>query len=156
MIEFDETEVIDLFKTLSGKEQDRAYKAALSKVGKILVDETKSELKNVRIKKTNQPIQGIDHVHSEWGNISLIKGIKHSVPRSNDQATVHIMGDFRLKFFEKGTDKRETRKGYNRGSIDDYRFFRKAQQNKKEDILRNLERILSESILRVAQRSIKK
>lgn len=76
------------------------------------------------------------------------------------------MGDFRLKFFELGTKRRKTsganrasvrgkipkyrqRKPSYRGSIKASNFFKRARQSKEREIGDNMERIISESIIRV-------
>lgn len=47
MIEFDDSQVLNLFAALSGKDQTKAMKAALRKAAQILVRKTKSNLKNI-------------------------------------------------------------------------------------------------------------
>ena len=42
---------------------------------------------------------------------------------------IHIMGDFRLKFFELGTKDRLTKKGYTRGVVKPVRFFSDVKNN---------------------------
>jgi len=72
------------------------------------------------------------------------KGIKIKSEKAYDELLVHIMGDYRLKFFEKGTKERTTKsartsgsgrrlkrigKGGNRGRIKPLYFFRTARDN---------------------------
>ena len=75
--------------------------------------------------------------------------MKCKLVRENNEnvAKVHIMGDFRLKFFEKGTKQRRTKghkitgyagrslkrsgKGGNRGSIKGLYFFKSASRLKE-------------------------
>jgi hypothetical protein len=44
---------------------------------------------------------------------------------------VHIMSDFRLKFFEMGTKKRVTKKGYSRGKIEARHFFQPVKDSRR-------------------------
>ena len=62
------------------------------------------------------------------------------------------MGDFRLKFFETGTNKRTTSKGYNRGSIKGSGFFKTAKQNKEQEIFSSMNKLVAESIQKVASK----
>ena len=76
------------------------------------------------------------------------------------------MGDFRLKFFEMGTDPRKTtgsnndlvrgktpirrqKKASKRGRIEPKNFFSTAKQNKEKEIFGTLDKLISESIQRV-------
>jgi hypothetical protein len=51
------------------------------------------------------------------------RGIKVSVDKEATYSKVHIMGDYRLKWFEMGTKPRQTKKGYSRGFIKPAYFF---------------------------------
>lgn len=75
---------------------------------------------------------------------------KKSSNYSNEAvAASHIMGDFRLKFFEKGTDARFTKDGKRRGSISStkYRFFSTATTNKEEAAYDVIEQELNKLIV---------
>ena len=48
------------------------------------------------------------------------------------EVIVHIMGDYRLKFFEKGTKLRKTKKGAERGLIKPHHFFANARNSENE------------------------
>lgn len=94
-------------------------------------------------------------------------GIKYNA--DGEEAKVHIMGDFRLKFFEMGTSVRRTTGGNtssvrgrnpirrqrvatNRGSITAAHFFRTAKANKEREIFDNMDSLISQSIQRIANR----
>ena len=62
----------------------------------------------------------------------ITQGVKLTTEKAYNEVKVHIMGDFRLKFFEKGTKERLTKKGASRGSIKPLYFFRTARQNESE------------------------
>lgn len=59
----------------------------------------------------------------------LIEGIRTSSDEFALRAKVHIMGHGYLKWFEAGTQIRQTSKGANRGSIKALNFFFNAQQS---------------------------
>ena len=80
----------------------------------------------------------------------MISGIKARVRKNGVEAKVHLMGEFRLKFFEMGTNERYTKKGKRRGRIKQYRFFATAKNTKEREIFDNMNRLLSESIKKAA------
>ena len=47
------------------------------------------------------------------------------------EAVVHIMGDYRLIFLEKGTVIRQNKSGANRGAIKPRNFFAEARMNEQ-------------------------
>ncbi|PWM22827.1 MAG: hypothetical protein DBX40_08565 [Clostridiales bacterium] len=74
-------------------------------------------------------------------------GIKLKADKDYCEVSVSIMGDFRLKFFEKGTRQRSLRRGgANRGSIKPLNFFREARQMNIDDVINNS---LNESLSRI-------
>lgn len=145
MIEVDSTEVLSLFSKLSPKKQKQAYRNTLRKGAMILQKETKSQLKRTGIKGISKKPK-----NAKWK--SMISGIKYRVRKNGEEAKVHIMGEFRLKFFEMGTNIRVTRKGKSRGRIKPYRYFAKSKESKEREIFDNMNRLLSESIKRVAKK----
>ncbi|WP_019539803.1 hypothetical protein [Proteiniphilum acetatigenes] len=140
-ITVDDKQVLGLFADLTSKEQKNVYRQALRKGSAILINQTKSNLRSI--------IKGSITKRSSKTGKSLASGIKASIDRDATQSTVHIMGDFRLKFFEKGTKIRKTRKGYNRGEIKGRYFFRDAQYQTESQIFTEMDNIILESIVRV-------
>lgn len=151
-LQVDTKDVLRLFADLSPKKQSRAFKNALKRGAQILVRETRKQLRASGIK-------GVTKRHPEWKNISLNSGIKYGISRKQDNmATVHIMGDFRLKFFEKGTAPRHyirkvgAGKVHNTGSIRGVNFFARAKSLKETEIFENMNRLLAESIQKIANK----
>ena len=151
-------EVLELFADLSGRQQKQVYRNALRRAANILVKETRSQLKGKLGRKANS--------RNWWNNRTLSSGIKSRADKEGKSAKVHIMGDFRLKFFEKGTDNRETtgsnidsvrgktpirrqKKPASRGRIEPKNFFSTAKRNKEQEIFSTLDKLVSESIQRV-------
>ena len=58
------------------------------------------------------------------------------------------MKEFRLKFFEKGTQLRKTSKGAERGSIEPKWFFRNAVMQKENEAMSTLDENIRNSILK--------
>ena len=159
MIEFDDSQVLNLFAALSGKDQTKAMKTALRKAAQILIRKTKSNLKNIVKNSTKKS--------TKYGK-SLQSGIKARVNKDGTEAKVHIMGDFRPKFFESGTKDRYTRghkitgyegrhlkrsgKGGFRGVITGKNFFKSAQKESESQVFSSIDNLLSESIQKIASK----
>lgn len=140
-VEVDSKQVINMFAELDNKNQKKVYRDALKKASGIIIKQTRSNLKSI--------IKGSITKKSLKTGKSLSSGIRASIDRDATQSTVHIMGDFRLKFFEKGTILRKTKKGYSRGQINAKYFFKNAQSTTESDVFSNMEKIITESIIRV-------
>lgn len=142
------TDILQKFASLSSKQQKSVYKSALIKAANILVKEARKELK-VHVKHTNTK-----HSTKSGATYSLSKGIKGNVWKNADGATIHILGDFRLKFFEKGTKPRyvKRRKGKLlkkqafRGNIKATRFFSNSQSVKEKEVFNSLNKYISDAI----------
>ncbi|WP_042367543.1 hypothetical protein [Bacteroides neonati] len=144
-VEIDSRQVLTTFAELTGRQQKQVYKSALRKAANILTKETKSQLRTHIGSKVNS--------RNRWNGKTLASGIKVSVDREATAAKVHILGDFRLKFFETGTSNRTLRRnGANRGSMSANHFFRDAKQAKEQEIFSNIDRLITESIQRTANR----
>ena len=138
-----------ILKKMDYKDMQRAYRKALTDSMKPLQNEAKKQLRRAGIKNVNKP-----YVSKKTGKTykSMIQGIMTSVdvrdPEDN-YAKVHIMGEFRLKWFEKGTALRKTYSKGNRGRIHPKRFFRNAVDNKGEQCRASLEENIKKSIQKV-------
>ena len=129
------------FDSLSFKNQKKVFQAALTKSATILKNKTKA---NLRILKQNPA--------SIRKRTALEKGIKHRTKLTSVKdmwSLVHIMGDYWLKWIEKGTSERRTKKGYNRGVQKGGYFFNKAQQETQSQVFSELENRINENILKI-------
>ena len=134
-------QVDELLTKLSTERRNQIMFSALKKGGKALQNETKVQLR-----------QSVANTHSpnRWNGKTLEDGIKVKANTVYQEVMVHILGDFRLKFFEKGTEDRYTKihkdklstsqyinqlkKGDRsrfRGKITASHFFRRARQNEE-------------------------
>lgn len=107
-IEVDARQVTSMFADLTSRQQRQVYRSALRKGAGILVGETKRQLR--------QTLGRAASSRNWWNGKTLISGIKANADRNGEEAKVHIMGDFRLKFFEMGTRVRRTT-GSNTASV---------------------------------------
>ena len=126
-VQIDDKQVLNLFDSLNEETNKRILIDALKKAGKELSAQTKANLKARLGEKATSP--------NRWDGRTLEDGIRLRVDKDYTEAVVNILGDFRLKFFEKGTKSRYTRKGFYRGAMgsskegnSNYRnFFRDAR-----------------------------
>lgn len=145
-LEVDSRQVINLFSELNSRQQRQVYRNALRRAAGILSRETKKQLKDVVGNAVNH--------RNRWNNRTPASGIRVKADREGRESKVHIMGDFRLKFFEMGTAERRLRRnGANRGRIDASYFFRTAKQNKEQEVFDALDSLISQSIQRTANRN---
>ena len=156
-VEIDDKQILRLFSDLSPKKQKAAHRNALKKSASILVRQAKQNLKEVTNKynsKATNLKKGWHIKRTKSGKVtakSLQQGIRLSVDKEAEFAKVHIMGDFRLKWFELGTTVRKTKKGYNRGKMRASYFFKRAKQGTESQISETLQENIRQSILRTAK-----
>lgn len=92
------------------------------------------------------------NARNRWNGKTFSSGIKSKVNKEATEGKVHIMGDFRLKFFEMGTKtryKKRTKGRPSTGSIKASYFFKKAREAKESEISNSMNDIITKSILRV-------
>lgn len=137
----DAKQVLKMFAELDSKKQKKVHRTALRKATGILVKETRKNFRTV-VKKPNS--------RNRWNGKTFSSGIKSKVDRNATEGLVHIMGDFRLKFFELGTKVRKKRRtGASTGRIEASYFFRKARQAKESEISNSMNDIIEQSIKRI-------
>ena len=144
-------ELIAILKKMDYKDMQKAYKKALTESVKPLVNETKKSLRRSGVKNVNKPYIGKNGKRYK----SMLQGIKSSVDvrdAEDNYAKVHIMGEFRLKWFEKGTSLRRTNGKGSRGRIYPRRFFRDAVDRKGRECRESLEENIKKSIQKVWER----
>lgn len=143
-----DTELRKILRKMKYKDMQKAYKKALQEAVKPIQNEAKKSLRRSGIKNVNKPYIGKNGKQYK----SMIQGIRTSVDvrkEDNNYAKVHIMGEFRLKWFEKGTSLRRTASKGSRGSIRAYRFFKDAVDRKKDECRNSLDENIKKSIQKV-------
>lgn len=141
-------ELLAALNRLSSKGMKDAVKRTLNRVGGMLQTEVK---KNLRQTTKRYNATGS---RTSKGAIKrpLQKGITKSVWRNNEGVTVTILGDYRLKWFEKGTDERftGTRKRYKKrkatGRMTGKNFFQRAINSKQGAIVDTINTTLAKEI----------
>jgi hypothetical protein len=146
-IRVDDKEVIKALANLSFKQMNSAYRKGMKKSLDPILKQTKANLRSSGIKHVNRAYIGKNGKKYK----SMLQGVKSSVYMGDTEDSygkVHIMGEFRLKWFEKGTTIRRTRKGWDRGSIAPKWFFRNAVNQKGQQAVDNLDENIRESIMK--------
>ena len=142
----DDKEVIKALSNLSFKQMNKAYRNGMKKSLDPILKQTKQNLRNSGIRNVNKPYIG----KNGKKYISMLQGVKTSVyigDTEDSYGKVHIMKEFRLKWFEKGTQLRKNRKGYNRGSIKPKWFFATAVRQRQNEAVNNLDENIRNSII---------
>ena len=142
----DDKEIIKALSNLSFKQMNKAYRNGMKKSLDPILKQTKQNLRNSGIRNVNKPYIG----KNGKKYISMLQGVKTSVyigDTEDSYGKVHIMKEFRLKWFEKGTSIRQTRKGYNRGSIKPKWFFATAVRQRQNEAINNLDENIRNSII---------
>ena len=145
-ITVDDKEIIKALSNLSFKQMNKAYRNGMKKSLDPILKQTKQNLRNSGIRNVNKPYIG----KNGKKYISMLQGVKTSVyigDTEDSYGKVHIMKEFRLKWFEKGTQLRKTRKGYNRGSIKPKWFFATAVRQRQNEAINNLDENIRNSII---------
>lgn len=162
-IQVDNRTVLAMFDELDEKRRKQVYRRTLNESASILVNETKRNLRSV-VSRTR--------TRNRWNGKTMESGIKRKIHRSGKEVKIHIMGDFRLKFFEKGTKDRKTKghkitgsyykgsrkymersgKGGFRGRIKADYFFRSAKQATESKIFGEIDNTLSKYIQIINQK----
>ena len=138
-VSIDDTKVQNLLNALNPDSTNQILFTALKKAGQKLANQTKTQLK----RSLGQGATSGNRFNGK----TLESGIRLRADKDYCEVSVSILGDYRLKFFEKGTKQRITRKtGANRGSIKPLYFFRDARQQDYEDTINNS---ITESLKRI-------
>jgi hypothetical protein len=129
---------------LTSKEIYRSMANAVRATGRTGVREIKSAYKKTGIKH---------RADSKYGNPSA--GVRSRALKNPLFLSLSIMGDFRLKWFEKGTQERRTKKGYARGKITATPFFSPTMQSIKPRIVEVFEKAYHDAVKRLVNKRVK-
>lgn len=162
-VEVDTRSVLAMFNELDERRRKQVYKGALNSSANILIRQTRINLRSV-VKSTK--------TRNYWNGKTLENGMRKYMFKDNKGITVAIGGkdkriDFRLKFFEMGTEEREIKyfvqkqiknkkrkrkKSSNpkyRGKIKAGYFFKNAKEQTESKIFGEMESTLTKYIQRI-------
>ena len=141
-VSVDDSAVRNLFQALDEESRKRILFTALKAGGEKLLSETKMQLRSKLGSGASSP--------NRWNGRTMESGIRLKADKDYCEVDVNVMGDFRLKFFEKGTKLRQTKKKANRGSIKGLYFFQ-AARSKADEITTIINSSLAESLKRISK-----
>lgn len=164
----DDRKVLAMFAEMDKKNRNRVFRTALRQSAGILVRQTK---KNFRSIETSAGKLRMTTPNS-WDGKKMEQGIKTSMARDARSVKVHLLGDFRLKFFELGTKDRYTKghkvtgkrwvgariyksrtgKGGYRGKIKASTPFRSAKVETESRIFSEMDERFTRQIIRVNEK----
>lgn len=147
--EVDIEQVMKMFSEFDKKQRKQVFRSAVSKGLNIVKKQTLSNLRSVI-----EPDK-IDF-KDEWGN-SFKNGIVTKVYRNGKSGVIHIMKNFKMRFFELGTKVRyaetwrgkKLKKERKTGQIKAHHFFTKAKQQTEKQVFDSIEQLLTDSIKRI-------
>ena len=149
-----------MLSELEPKHMKKVRREVLKKSASKLVTATRRNLKSVT-KHANG--------RNWWNNKTLQSGIRYRINQDVSEAKIHIMGDYRLIFLEKGTalryttgkssksvrgkkpSRRQKRKAY-RGKINAKWFFRNAREQKGKEIESEINLEISKAIEKINEK----
>ena len=141
-VSVDDSAVRNLFQALDEESRKRILFTALKAGGEKLLSETKVQLRSKLGSGATSP--------NRWNGKTMESGIRLKADKDYCEVDVNVMGDFRLRFFEKGTKLRQTKKKANRGSIKGLYFFQ-AARSKADEITTIINSSLAESLKRISK-----
>ena len=149
-----------MLSELEPKHMKKVRREVLKKSASKLVTATRRNLKSVT-KHANG--------RNWWNNKTLQSGIRYRINQDVSEAKIHIMGDYRLIFLEKGTalryttghssksvrgkkpSHRQKRKAY-RGKINAKWFFKNAREQKSKEIESEINLEISKAIEKINEK----
>ena len=149
-----------MLSELEPKHMKKVRRETLKKSASKLVTATRRNLRSVT-----------KHANSRnwWNNKTLQSGVRYRIDKDVTSAKIHIMGDYRLIFLEKGTtiryttghssksvrgkkpSRRQKRKAY-RGKINAKWFFKNAREQKSKEIESEINLEISKAIEKINEK----
>jgi hypothetical protein len=164
-VQVDAAQVLAMFSEFDEKHRKVVFRRSLGEASRILVRETRKQLRGVRTKSGSLSTK----TKSKWTGKTLESGVRYKIAKNAKESKVHIMGDFRLKFFELGTKDRRT-KGYRvvgkhwvggriykerkgsggfRGRIEASKFFAKGKEMSERQVFASMDQIFSKHVEKI-------
>lgn len=151
-MQVDNSEVLRMFSELDEKQRKTVFRRALSESSRILVKETRKQLRGVKTKRGMLSTKTGDR----WTGKNLESGVRYKVSKDAKEAKVHILGHFLLKMFEMGTKDRYTKyhkgktgEGGYRGRIDASKFFVKGKEMSERKVFDSMDQTFSKHVERI-------
>ena len=141
-----------MLSELEPRHMKKVRREVLKKSATKLVKATRKNLKSVT-KRANS--------RNWWNNKTLQSGVRYRINQDVSEVKIHIMGDYRLIFLEKGTvlryttgkkpSRRQKRKAY-RGKINAKWFFKNARSSTQHDIESEINEEISKAVEKINEK----
>ncbi len=142
--------ILTKFKSLGVSQMVKVHRAAFANENRVLIEAAKTQLRGV----THRADTGYTAARKGWTKEStLTAGIWSKVSPNGDSGMVHIMGDFRLKWFEMGTKERVRFRSNNAstGKMRPRPFFARAVASARNQMKEEFEK----TIINAVQKRVK-
>ena len=126
-VDVEKSQVDELFNKLDDDDLRRQIMLEGLKGGARVLTERTKELFKTRMG------EAATH-YSRYIKKPFYEGVRMTVDKAYNETIVSIMSDFRMRFFERGTKDRTTKKGYGRGHLTAKHFFRDARNSSENEI----------------------
>lgn len=148
-------QVMKMFSEFDKKERKQVFRSAVNKSLGIVKKQTLANLRNVI-----EPDK-IDW-KDDYGN-SFKNGITTKVYKDNKSGVIHILKNFKMKFFEMGTKVRyattwrgqQLKKERKTGQIKAYHYFSDAKKQTESQVFTAIEKLLTDSIKKINNKKYK-
>ncbi len=100
----------------------------------------------------------MQHIRSSWSGSThashdsrmkgkpIYEGVRLRKDKDFCEVLVDIKGDYTLRFYENQTKERKTKKGYNRGVVGGYHFFRSARNDSEQQVMDAISKKVTEEL----------
>ena len=129
------------FQKLTSGELHKIMFTALKRGGKVLRNATTQSI-------INSFGGNVANKTDRYGK-SLLDGVGTKNDNTTCEVTVHIMRNYKLRFFENGTVLRTTKKGANRGSLSARKFFATANSSVSSQMEQTINDELNKGIKKI-------
>lgn len=155
-VQVDTTQVLAMFSEFDEKQRKLVFRRSLGEASRILVRETRKQLRGVKTKRGSLSTKTPDRRAGK----TLESGVRYKIAKDAKEAKVHILGHFLLKMFELGTKDRYTKfhritrsgrmgKGGYRGRIDASKFFVKGKEMSRKQVFDSMDQTFSKHVIRI-------
>lgn len=153
-IKVNTADVVAMFQDLYPSKQKAVYRTALRKGADVLIKNTRENLKGA--------VSGSIYKKRPNQKYSMAGGVRRSgTDRDATFISVHIMGNYKLKWFEKGTTNRYTlnrngrrkyKAGVYRGKMTGKYFFKNAIDMSEKQVYEIFDKELVEAIIKITSK----
>ncbi|MCR8874888.1 hypothetical protein [Phocaeicola barnesiae] len=149
-VQITENEILKMFQDFNANMRKKTFRTVLRQSSNILRKQAILNLKHY--------VSNIDR-KDKWGN-TLRKGIVTKIAKNLKSATVHILANFKLKFFEMGTNVRynkrihtiKLKKRRYTGSINATHFFTTAKKQTETTVFNSIRTNLEATIRKINEK----